>query len=181
MTRLLSKRPLRGATRTDLLLGMGVLGLLLSVAGVPGSEGEKRVLEIAESRIRTAIDLASGLARSTQRPHGVAFDLATERLAVIDSEGRLAHDPLTGHESLVELGQGNLESAVDVTEAAFGRGGRVAIFDAHGLPLAGGRVRLVSGQEERVLTLDPTTGFVDREPAPETPAAPAQPDTANTR
>ena len=156
----------RGATRTDLLLGVGVLGLLLSVAGIPGTEGEKRVLEIAESRIRDALDLAAGLARSTQRAHGVAFDLEGERLAVIDADGRLAHDPLTGHESLVELGQGKLENAVDVTEADFGRGGRVVVFDARGLPLAGGRLRLVAGKEQRVLRVDPVTGFVDREPEP---------------
>ncbi len=88
----------------------------------------------------------------------------------------------------MELGQGNLESAVDVAEAAFGRGGRVAIFDARGLPLSGGHVRLVSGQEVRVLHLDPTTGFVDREPelaavtapgaTPELAASPEAPATS---
>ena len=152
----------RGATRMDILLGVGVLALLFSVAGVPGSKGDERVLEIAESRIRTAVDLASGMARSTGVPHGVAFDVEGERLAVIDVQGEVVQDPLTGHEGVVALGQGKLQDAVDVVHARFGPGRTVAVFGQDGLPLSGGNVLLVSGETERKLVLDAQTGFVDR-------------------
>lgn len=157
----MSRNRQSGMTRLDFVIGVGVLSLLVSIAGVPGSTGDARLLEIADSRIRSAVDLASALARSSKLPHGVAFDVAGDRIAVIDAQGKLATDPLTGRPVLADLDKGKLATYVDLVGARFGRGGPVCIFDGEGVPMSAGQVRLSAGPHRRVLTIDAATGWVE--------------------
>jgi hypothetical protein len=148
-------------TRLDFVIGVGVLALLVSIAGVPGSTGDARLLEIADARIRSAVDLASALARSTKVPHGVAFDVQGDRIAVIDAAGKLAVDPLTHQPGVLDLDQGKLATYVDLVGARFGRGGTVCIFNGEGVPMSSGQIRLAAGTHRRVLIIDAATGWVE--------------------
>ncbi len=148
-------------TRFDFLIGAGVLALLVSLAGVPGSTSDDRLLEIADARIRSAVDLATSLARSTQSPHGVAFDVESDRIAIINVRGEIAADPVSDRETLVDLGQAKLATDVDLLSARFGRAGTICIIDGNGLPMSGGQVRLAAGLHRRTLLIDAASGWVD--------------------
>jgi hypothetical protein len=163
----MSRRPLNetrrqsGMTRLDFVIGIGVLSLLISIAGIPGRAGDARLLEIADSRIRSAMDLASARARSSKTPHGVVFDVESNRIAVIDATGTLATDPLNQRESIIDLDHGKLATYVDLVSARFGRGGTLCIFDGNGIPMSAGQVRLAAGRHRRVLIVDAATGWVE--------------------
>lgn len=147
-------------TRLDLLVGVGVLSLLLSIAGVPGATSDARLLEVAEARIRSAVDLASGMARALRTPHGVAFDVEGDRIAVVDVQGGLVEDLLGDEETLRDLDNGKLATYVDLVDARFGRGGTVCVFDGDGLPMSAGQVRLTAGERGLELVIDEATGRV---------------------
>ncbi len=159
MTRRVTRQS--GMTRVDFVVGVGVLALLVSIAGVPGSAGDARLLEIADARIRSAVDLASGLARSTGTAHGVAFDVEGDRVAVLDAHGELVDEEVAGRPPVTDLGQGRLATYVDLVSARFGPAGTVCVFDGEGVPMAGGVVRLAAGLHRRELVLDGATGWVE--------------------
>jgi DNA-binding beta-propeller fold protein YncE len=142
--------------RADLLLGVGVVGLLLVLAGVPGKGSEAaRAVVASETVISDALGLAHALALSTGSPHGVAFDPAGDQLAVLDADGQLVKDPVSGEQMLADISNSGL---VDLQIADCGPGGNVFVIDAHGVPLAGGRMRLHCQGHDVDYTLDAATG-----------------------
>lgn len=150
------RRSEAGITRVDTLLLAGTGLLLLMLAGVPGQEDPQAALSQARVTIDSAFDLARALSQSTGAPHGVVIDPDGDRLAVIDSKGRLARVP-EGAETLVDLAA----LGIDVELVDFGPGGHTAIYDGAGVPLSEGRITLQCAGRRLDLRLDGATGWID--------------------
>lgn len=152
------RRSQAGLTRVETLLIAGTGLLLLLLAGVPaGPESDEGRLATGQATVDSAFQLARALAQSTGMPHGVVLDVDGDRLAVIDADGRLADagDDVPVLVDLAALG-------VDIVQADYGRGGRTAIYDRDGVPLAAGTLVLASGEMRMTLGLDAATGFMER-------------------
>jgi len=151
--------PLRSRlTLVELVVVIAILGGLTTVVGVNLGAGDAHRLELVEQQIRLAAKRARDLAAMTHAPHGVLFDVARDRLGIVDQHGALVTDPTSAGAWVVDTREGRFGS-VDITAADFGSARKAAIFDAQGVPLAGGSVSLRSGDMLRVLELDPATGL----------------------
>ena len=152
-----------GFTLVELLAVIAILGIL-AVAAIPTSgSGAGFQLDLAEVQLRDACEWAGRLAASQRRPHGIVFDVATERFAVVQEDGEEAVDPLTKKEYIVSFLGPNQARGIDLLEADFGSTGSVAIFDAHGIPHEGGTLELECRGTQRVLAMDPATGDLIRQ------------------
>lgn len=155
-------RPPRGSPGFTLLELLVVVVVLIFMAGIgslaAGDQGGQAV-QLGAVQVTDALERAATLARSQRRPHGVAFDVANDRFAIVDEDGAPAVDPLTRKGYIVAFDRPN-QPPVDLVSAAFGTAGSAALFDAQGVPLTGGQVRLQSGATTLTLTLDAATGRV---------------------
>jgi len=149
-----ARRP-RGFTRHEMFQGVGALALLVLLAGVPqrGSEEERRLVQ-SQAHVSRAISVARELARETGRPHGVAFDVEQDRLAVVDPLGAVALNGETGAPLLAELD-------ADLISARFGSSVDMLLVDPSGWPVSGGAVHLRAGPHVLELKLDAATGWLD--------------------
>lgn len=147
--------PLRRFTRHEIFQGLGALALLVLLAGVPakGSDEERRLVQ-GQAHVSRAISTARELARETGRPHGVAFDVERDLLAVVDPLGAMALNGETGEPLLAEL-------EADLISARFGDSVDMLLVDASGWPVSGGAVHLRAGPHVLELKLDAATGWLD--------------------
>lgn len=152
-------QPLRERlTLVELVVVVAILGGLVTVVGVTAGAGDAHRLELVEQQVRLAAKRARDLAAAERAPHGVLFDVARDRLGIVDQHGTLVTDPTSAGAWVVDTREGAFGS-VDISAADFGSARKAAIFDAQGVPLAGGRVTLRSGDLVHVLELDPATGL----------------------
>jgi len=155
----ISSKPPRGFTLIELLVTVVVLAILAGVAAIPGSaDGGAASLDLAQIQIQDAFVTAQTLSYSLGVPHGVVFDPATERFAVVAQNGVPASDPLTHAEYAVDFTSCEQPRGVKIESASFGLTGVAGIFDGQGVPVAGGSVTVAKGNSTRTLVLDPATG-----------------------
>jgi prepilin-type N-terminal cleavage/methylation domain-containing protein len=150
----------RGFTLIELLVVMFILGLLAAVAVPATGSGYEHRLDLVEMQVRDALDRAASLARSTRRTHGVVFDLAGDRFAVVDKDGAAVIDPLTKGAYIVDFLRPDQPRSIDIADADFGPNGTAAIFNGQGLPVDGGSVEIRCKSAARTLSLDKATGRV---------------------
>ena len=154
----LTVRNADGFTLIELLVVVSILGALAAVVGMNGGGRDEHLLEVMELQVHDAAERARALARSARAPYGVVFDVPGDRLGIVDENGDLVLDPLTKTPWVVDARGQTFSGGVDISAADFGGAGKAAIFDAQGVPLAGGSVTLTAGDGSRVLALDPATG-----------------------
>lgn len=147
--------PARGFSRLDMVHALVALVILLLLSGVPnaGSTDAEALLK-ARRHVAQALGVTRQLARDTGRPHGLAFDVGRDRVAVIDALGQVVMNSARAQPLLDELG-------LDLMSADFGEGHAVLVVGADGWPLAGGALRLRSGLVELELRVDAVTGFLE--------------------
>ena len=150
-----------GFTLVELLVTVVVLSVLVGVAGVPAIDNGGQALSQGELFVRDAVATARARAVATRTPHGVAFDPAGDRLAVVAVDGSVATDPLTKGPYVIDFGRPDMPAGLGIQAADFGTTSAAAIFDAQGDPVDGGTVTLAAGSSTLVLTLDEATGFLD--------------------
>jgi hypothetical protein len=106
----------------------------------------------------TAIDLGGGpvfdLGLGPVLDLGLGPDLAQLE---VETYRALEHPLDRGRDYLVRFSSGGWSGAVDLVSADFG-GGVVVVFDARGVPSAGGNVRLESSGKTVDLVLEPLSG-----------------------
>jgi prepilin-type N-terminal cleavage/methylation domain-containing protein len=156
----LQARKTRGFTVVELMLVVVIMGIMASTAAILSEDSGQYRAELAETQLRDAIDYAKALAHSTRRAHGVVFDVATERLAVVDEDGALAQDPLRKAGYIVDFLAPGQPRNIDLQSASFGAAGNVAIFDPQGIPFSGGTLVVRCHTATLTLTLDASTGVV---------------------
>jgi type II secretion system protein H len=147
----------RGFTLIELLVVIVILSIVAGMAAMAPADRGAQDLDLAAIQVNDAMERARALSRSQRMAHGVVFDLANDRFAVVAEDGTAATDPLTKRAYEVDFDRPN-QPHVDITGASFGGAGAAALFDPQGVPLAGGTVTLTAGSHNRTLTLDPATG-----------------------
>lgn len=140
------RRPCAGLTLVELLIVLGVLGVLASVA-VTSLSGGRAQTASHEAAGRIAADIAfaqaEAMARHTVRI--VTFDAAAEQYQ-LESETGVLQDPVSHLSFVVDLPALFPGAGVDLASPNFG-GASYVRFEASGTPLAGGEVRLYAGGE----------------------------------
>ena len=154
-----SSRADGGFTLIELLLVVVIIAILVGVAGIPASaDGGASGLDLAEIQLKDAFITAQTLAYSLGVPHGVVFDPAQERFAVVAQDGEAAKDPLTHGDYVVDFKSIDQPKGVSVEAASFGATQTAGIFDGQGVPVTGGSVTLSKAGVTRTMVLDPATG-----------------------
>jgi prepilin-type N-terminal cleavage/methylation domain-containing protein len=149
----------RGFTLVELLVVVIVLAILAGVAAIPATaDGGAAALDLAQIQLQDAFVTAQTLAYSLGVPHGVVFDPATERFAVVAQDGQPASDPLTHADYTVDFTRSEQPRGVTIGSASFGATGVAGIFDGQGVPVAGGSLTISKGNATRTLVLDAATG-----------------------
>ena len=152
----------RGFTLVELLVAVTILAILSGLAGMPGGRSDGALVDLAEVQVRDALGLARSMAFATRQPHGVAFDPATDRLAVVSIDGKAVSDPLTHGAYVVDFTRFDQASHVDLAAAEFGATGTAVVFDGQGAPVSGGSLLLGHGDVVRLFSVDPATGELSK-------------------
>ncbi len=152
------RRAVRGTTMLELLVIVGIIGLMAGMLTVTSTQNETIALDQAAVLLQDACTRAQGLARSGRAPVGVVFDVQGNRFAIVTEDGTPARDPLTRTDAIVNLSGPNKAERVTLEEADFGAAGAAALFDAQGVPITGGSLRISRGGRTRTLSLDAATG-----------------------
>ena len=152
------RRSAAGHTLLELLVVLALIGILSGIAGVASGVSGAQHLDMAEVQIRDALEWARAQAHSNRAPVGVVFDPVEDRFALVDATGAELLDPLTHSGYEVSFHRPNQPRLVDMLSANFGAGGHALIFDAQGVPMTGGTIRLQARGVSRVLTVDAATG-----------------------
>jgi len=139
-----------------LVLAGTMIALLVSTAGVPSLRPGSTVLDQAELRIAEALERARDLARGSRQTVGVVFEPAEDRFAVVGADGKVAIEPLTRWDFIVEFDE------VDIEAADFGELRHALVFDPQGVPASGGTITLKIGNQRRALAIDAATGDLVR-------------------
>ena len=154
-------RTAAGLTLLEVLMVVVILSIVAGMVGMTAGENGEQALELAEIQVRDAVERAQALALSSRSPHAVVFDTASDRFAVIDAIGQPAIDPLTKRSWIVDFVRPNQPKLVEIDSANFGPAGQAAIFDAQGVPLAGGTLTLRYANLTHTLVLDAATGWLE--------------------
>lgn len=147
-------------TLLELLMVVVVISIMATLA-LPGNAdtGASRLHQV-ELEIEAAVARARSEAAGSGRPHGVVFDLAGDRFAVVGADGKPLEDRLTRRDYVIEFDQPGQPEGIDIVAADFGRGGTAVVFDPDGLPEDGGSVTLRCLGAQLVVTVEEATGTV---------------------
>jgi hypothetical protein len=137
-----------------------ILSILVAIVGLPAPDNGAQSLQMAEIQIRDALRMAQSRAVSTRMPHGVSFDVANERFAVVDQNGNLAIDPLAKSGYVVDFTRPDQPPNLEIDTATFGNTAAAAIFDGQGVPMAGGTISLRCLDHVVTLAFDEATGLL---------------------
>ena len=148
----------RGFTISELLMVVVILGIMAMTAGMTASGAGEIPLNMVETQIRDAVEISQALARSTRLAHGVVFEIATERMAVVDETGTPVIDPLRRGDYVIDFTAPNQPSGVDIRSTDFGAAGAAILFDPQGAALTSGSLVITCKGSSRTLTLDRATG-----------------------
>lgn len=149
-----------GFTLIELLVVVVILGILAGLAGLSSDSGNADALELGTIQVQDAVERAQALAISTRSPHGVVFDTAGNRLAIVDNNGDEIVDPLTKRDYIVDFVAPG-QPGIGIDQAAFGAMGHAIVFDPQGVPLNGGQLTLSRKGVTLQLTLNPATGELE--------------------
>ncbi len=155
----MSRNTSRMPTRPT-LLAVFVLSLLVGTSGVVSLGTHGPAFQHSGETIREALEAARALALETGRLHGVVFEVGGDRAAVVDQDGSLVSNPLTPSGYALDGTDADPHQRVTIEAADFGTTRHAAIFDADGVPLAGGSVVLRHGDTVAELHVDAATGYV---------------------
>ena len=151
------RRTDRGFTLTELLLVTAVIGVLGSSAMSAFAESPDHRLDMIERELSDAVDYARALARSDREAHGVVFDVATERVAVVDEAGAVVEDPLARRDYLLDFSGPQYPQGLDLTSADFGDTGAAIVVEPDGTAFSSGSVVLTFRGATRTLRVDLAT------------------------
>lgn len=154
-------RSQRGVTLIELAVVVMILAIMAGIAGIPAGPDSASIVDMAEIQVQDAFAMAQTMSYSLGVPHGVVFDVASDRFAVVAQAGDAAQDPLTHGEYVIDFNEPGQTQGVNIQQAEFGATGAAGIFDAQGAPITGGLITLMKGDVVRSWTLDAATGKLE--------------------
>lgn len=156
-----SDRRQGGFSLVELLVVVVIMTIMIGIAAIPTSaDGPDAALDLAEVQLQDAFRVAQTLAYSLGTPYGVVFDVAGDRMAVVGADGTVAKDPLTHGDYIVDFTRLEQPSGLKIISADFNITGTAGVFDAHGVPIRPGIVRLAKNGVTRDFELNGATGLV---------------------
>jgi len=153
-----------GHTLIEVLVAVFILALLAGIVLPSGGVGDERKLDTVQLEIQDAIDHAQSLSYQTGAAHGVRFNTNHGWFAVVNEVGVAIDDPLSHGDYIVRLKDPGQPSNVVIDHAMFGVR-PLAAFDAKGVLVTPGNVRLRTGDTERWLTCNSATATLTEVPA----------------
>jgi prepilin-type N-terminal cleavage/methylation domain-containing protein len=154
------RRARSGHTLIELLAVTAIMSIMAGLGTMASGQDGTLALDQAEIVVRDACSRAQMLARSSRTPHGVVFDVEGNRFAIVAEDGTAARDPLTRGDAITHFSRPSGPRLVTLDAVDFGDAGACALFDAQGVPLAGGIIALRRDELSRTLTLDAATGAI---------------------
>lgn len=139
-----------GHTLIELLVVIMVLGILAGIVVPNTSMDDTRKLDTLQLAIQDALDHAQSMSYHQGVPYGVRFSVNGQWFAVVNENGVPVDDPLSHGDYLIRLDSPSMPSAIRLDYGMFGPR-PLAAFDAKGVLIAGGEVRLRAGTSERIL------------------------------
>lgn len=163
------RRSARGFTLVELVIVITILGLLVVVAVPNRSATDEVSLRAASRRLASDLRYAQGQSIARRIRHGVRFELAEKRYAVVATgRGEPVEDPgARGHALVVSFKDPSAAHGVTLVSASFDGSPEVS-FDSFGVPsnLAGREIRraglvvLACGGMTSTVEVAPGTGKV---------------------
>ncbi len=152
------RRAEAGLTLVEILVVVLIMGFLSGITGLISGRSGAQALDLAEVSVRDAMTHACAVARSARSPCGVVFDLEHDRFTIVDITGTQVPDPLTKQPYVVSFSKPGEPHGIAIDAADFGSTGIALVFDAQGVPLAGGTVTLLCDGLRRSISCNGATG-----------------------
>jgi len=148
-----------GFSLLEVLIVVVILAIASMIAVPMFSSAATLQLDSAVNMIASDLEYAKSLAISRSQDYTVVFDVPANRYQIEDQSGNvLPHPVKKGFSYVVDLATEGL-GKVSLVEVNFGGTSQVK-FDCLGSPDNGGTIRLQAAGVERIVTVEPVTGYV---------------------